>query len=209
MSPVSVLWMGLSKSTLLNLEVKNISAATYTAPLEMLEAEKSIWIKNLIVWKNSLQFCPFFEFPVIFCQAMGESGWTIARKLITRNERTSLKGTLKSNGGKKHTLRERSKNHLLFSRPDTHLIRLLADGELGNKETSLRERFGNLKITDLKGTTDTVRTLCECLPRRHCCCCCCSCRGASCLWRWQKRSLRSNTSAEERESQTILTWRCR
>jgi hypothetical protein len=47
------------------------------------------------------------------------------------------------------------------------------------------------------------------LPRRHCCCCCCSCRGASCLWRWQKRSLRSNTSAEERESQTILTWRCR
>jgi hypothetical protein len=41
------------------------------------------------------------------------------------------------------------------------------------------------------------------LPRRHCCCCCCSCPGASCLWRWQKKSLRSNTSAEERESHTI------
>jgi hypothetical protein len=64
-----------------------------------------------------------FEFPVIFCQAMGESGWTIAQKLITRNERTSLKGNLKSNGGKKTHLTREEQNHL-FSRPDTHLIRL-------------------------------------------------------------------------------------
>jgi hypothetical protein len=58
-----------------------------------------------------------FEFPIIFCQAMGESAWTIAQKLITRNERTSLKGTLKSNGGKKHTLRERSKTIFFFLAP--------------------------------------------------------------------------------------------
>ncbi len=103
----------------------------------------------------------------------------------------------------KNTPYERGAKPSSFFSPRHSLNQIVADGELRNKETSLRERFGNLKITDLKGTTDTVRTLCECLPRRHCCCCCCSCRGASCLWRWQRRSLRSNTSAEERESHTI------
>ncbi len=133
---------------------------------------------------------------------MGESGWTIAQKLITRNERTSLKGTLNQMVAKNKPYERGAKLSSFFS-PRHSLNQIVSDGELGNKETSLRERFGNLKITDLKGTTDTVRTPCECFPRRHCCCCCCSCRGASCLWRWQKRSLRSNTSAEERESHTI------
>jgi hypothetical protein len=43
---------------------KYFSSVTYWAPLEMLEDEKSIWIKNLIVWKNSLQFCPILNFPL-------------------------------------------------------------------------------------------------------------------------------------------------